>query len=127
TGRWEAFVPARYALCGARSVAELALAAAPASARCLGRASTARASCMRPTARSAEDPALELDQLRVGRSVRFARLRPGDPLFTEGGGHVQFVVSKRVAISAPQTGECVRYAPLAQLRPEFAGARRVVK
>ena len=46
---------------------------------------------------------------------------------TEGGGHVQLVVSKRAAISAPQTGERVRYVPLAQLRPEFAGARRVLK
>jgi peptidoglycan DL-endopeptidase CwlO len=73
-----------------------------------------------------EDPALELGQLRAGRSVRFARLRPGDLLFTEGGGHVQLVVSKRAAVSAPQTGARVRYVPLAQLRPEFAAARRVL-
>jgi cell wall-associated NlpC family hydrolase len=71
-------------------------------------------------------PRSSWDQLRVGRPVRFARLRPGDLLFTEGGGHVQLVVSKRTAISAPQTGERVRYVPLAQLRPEFAGARRVL-
>ena len=67
------------------------------------------------------------DQLRVGRPVRFARLRPGDLLFTEGGGHVQIVVSMSAAISAPQTGERVRYVPLGQLRPAFAGARRVLK
>ena len=72
-------------------------------------------------------PRSSWDQLGVGRPVRFARLRPGDLLFTEGGGHVQLVVSKRTAISAPQTGERVRYVPLAQLRPEFAGARRVLK
>ncbi len=48
-------------------------------------------------------PRSSWDQLRVGRPVRFARLRPGDLLFTEGGGHVQLVVSKRAAISAPQT------------------------
>lgn len=72
-------------------------------------------------------PRSSWDQLRVGRPVRFARLRPGDLLFTEGGGHVQLVVSKRTAISAPQTGERVRYVPLAQLRPEFAGARRLLK
>src|SRR5205823_13997401 len=72
-------------------------------------------------------PRSSWDQLRVGRPVRFARLRPGDLLFTAGGGHVQLVVSKRTAISAPQTGERVRYVPLAQLRPEFAGARRVLK
>src|SRR5438874_7759976 len=69
-------------------------------------------------------PRSSWDQRRVGRPVRFARLRPGDLLFTEGGGHVQLVVSKRTAISAPQTGERVRYVPLAQLRPAFAGAAR---
>jgi cell wall-associated NlpC family hydrolase len=72
-------------------------------------------------------PRSSWDQLRAGRAVRFARLRPGDLLFTEGGGHVQLVVSKRAAISAPQTGERVRYVPLTQLRPAFAGARRVLK
>jgi peptidoglycan DL-endopeptidase CwlO len=72
-------------------------------------------------------PRSSWDQRRVGLRVRFAQLRPGDLLFTEGGGHVQLVVSKRAAISAPQTGERVRYVPLAQLRPEFAGARRVLR
>ncbi len=72
-------------------------------------------------------PRSRWDQLRTGRPIRFARLRPGDLLFTEGGGHVQLVVSKRAAISAPQTGERVRYLPLAQLRVEFAGARRVLR
>jgi cell wall-associated NlpC family hydrolase len=72
-------------------------------------------------------PRSSWDQLRSGRPVRFAGLRPGDLLFTEGGGHVQLVVSKRVAVSAPQTGERVRYVPLASLRPEFAGARRLLK
>jgi cell wall-associated NlpC family hydrolase len=71
-------------------------------------------------------PRSSWDQLRVGRSVGFARLRPGALLFTEGGGHVQLVVSKSAAISAPQTGERVRCVPLAQLRPEFAGARRLL-
>ena len=74
-----------------------------------------------------EIPRSSWDQLRVGRSVRFARLRPGDLLFTEGGGHVQLVVSKSAAVSAPQTGERVRYIPLRQLWPEFAGARRVLR
>ena len=72
-------------------------------------------------------PRSSWDQLGVGRPVRFAQVRPGDLLFTEGGGHVQLVVSKRAAISAPQTGERVRYIPLAQLRPAFAGARRLLK
>lgn len=72
-------------------------------------------------------PRSSWDQRRVGRAVGFAGLRPGDLLFTEGGGHVQLVVSKTSAISAPQTGERVRYVPLAQLRPAFAGARRVLR
>ena len=67
-------------------------------------------------------PRSSWEQLRVGRPVRFARLRPGDLLFTEGGGHVQLVVSKRTAISAPQTGKRVRYVSLVQLHPSFAGA-----
>jgi cell wall-associated NlpC family hydrolase len=66
-------------------------------------------------------------QLDVGRRIGFTRLRPGDLVFTNGGGHVQLVVSKRAAISAPQTGERVRYVPLKQLRPEFVGARRLLK
>jgi peptidoglycan DL-endopeptidase CwlO len=72
-------------------------------------------------------PRSSWDQLRAGRPVGFAGLRPGDLLFTEGGGHVQLVVSRGAAISAPQTGERVRYVPLAQLRPEFAGARRLLR
>lgn len=72
-------------------------------------------------------PRSSWDQLRAGRAVRFAGLRPGDLLFTEGGGHVQLVVSGNAAISAPQTGERVRYVGLAQLRPQFAGARRLLK
>jgi hypothetical protein len=47
-------------------------------------------------------------------------------LFTEAGGHVQLVVSKRAAISAPQTGERVSYVPLTKLRAHFAGARRLL-
>jgi peptidoglycan DL-endopeptidase CwlO len=72
-------------------------------------------------------PRSSWDQLRAGRPVGFARLRPGDLLFTADGGHVQLVVSRRAAISAPQTGERVRYVPLTQLRPEFAGARRMLR
>jgi cell wall-associated NlpC family hydrolase len=71
-------------------------------------------------------PRSSWDQLHAGRPVRFAGLRPGDLLFTEGGGHVQLVVSKSAAVSAPQTGERVRYVPLARLRDQFAGARRLI-
>jgi cell wall-associated NlpC family hydrolase len=71
-------------------------------------------------------PRSSWDQLHAGRPIGFGALRPGDLLFTEGGGHVQLVVSKNAAISAPQAGERVRYVPLAQLQGEFAGARRLL-
>ena len=60
------------------------------------------------------------DQLRLGRSVRFGRLRAGDLLFTEGGGHVVLVISKTTVIEAPQTGERVHYVDLASLGSRFA-------
>jgi hypothetical protein len=98
------------------------------AARRPGRASTARASCTRPTARS--DGSF---RARAGISCAWAGRSASRGcgratlLFTEGGGHLQLVVSKRTAISAPRTGERVRYVRLAQLRPEFAGGRRVLK
>jgi len=74
-----------------------------------------------------EIPRSSWDQLHAGQPVGFARVRPGDLLFTEGGGHVQLVVSKKAVISAPQTGERVHYVPLAELRPQFASARRLLR
>jgi cell wall-associated NlpC family hydrolase len=71
-------------------------------------------------------PRSSWDQRRVGRPVRFRQLRPGDLLFTEGGGHVVLVTSKSAAISAPGEGARVRYVPLGPLRREFAGARRLL-
>jgi peptidoglycan DL-endopeptidase CwlO len=71
-------------------------------------------------------PRSSWEQLRSGRPVRFGRLRPGDLLFTEGGGHVVLVVSRRLGITAPQTGERVRYVALAELRGQFAGGRRIL-
>src|ERR1043166_6557041 len=44
-------------------------------------------------------PRSSWDQLRVGRLAGFGRLRPGDLLFTEGGGPVQLVASKNAAAS----------------------------
>jgi len=72
-------------------------------------------------------PRSSWDQRRVGMRVGFGRLLPGDLLFTEGGGHVVLVVSRTRAISAPQSGERVKYVPLARLRSEFAGARRLLR
>ena len=66
------------------------------------------------------------DQLRLGRPVRFGRLRAGDLLFTEGGGHVVLVISKTTVIEAPQSGERVHYVDLASLGSRFAGARRLL-
>jgi cell wall-associated NlpC family hydrolase len=66
-------------------------------------------------------------QMSRGIPVRFTRLRPGDLVFTYGGGHVQLVVSKRAAISAPHTGARVHYVSLRSLRGGFTGARRLLR
>jgi murein DD-endopeptidase len=66
-------------------------------------------------------------QMALGMRVRFARLRPGDLVFTNGGGHVVLVVSRRVAIQAPYTGTRVSYVNLRSLRGEVVGARRLLR
>ena len=66
-------------------------------------------------------------QMAIGRRVTFPDLRPGDLLFTEGGGHVVLVVSERAAVSAPHTGARVSYVRLSLLRTRFAGARRLLR
>ena len=66
-------------------------------------------------------------QMALGARVRFARLRPGDLVFTNGGGHVVLVVSGRAAIQAPHTGARVSYVSLRSLRGEFVGARRLLR
>jgi murein DD-endopeptidase len=66
-------------------------------------------------------------QMALGVPVRFGRLRPGDLVFTNGGGHVDLVVSSRAVVSAPHTGARVSYVSLNQVRREFAGARRLLR
>ena len=66
-------------------------------------------------------------QMTLGMPVRFGRLRPGDLVFTNGGGHVQLVVSKRAAVSAPHSGARVSYVSLGSLRGGFVGARRLLR
>ena len=66
-------------------------------------------------------------QMALGVRVRFARLRPGDLVFTNGGGHVVLVVSSRAAIQAPHTGARVSYVSLKSLRGEIVGARRLLR
>ena len=66
-------------------------------------------------------------QLALGSPVGFRGLRPGDLVFTNGGGHVQVVVSNRAAVSAPHTGARVSYVSLKSLRGGFAGARRLLR
>jgi cell wall-associated NlpC family hydrolase len=65
--------------------------------------------------------------MTLGMPVRFGRLRPGDLVFTNGGGHVQLVVSERAAVSAPHTGARVSYVSLRSLRGGFVGARRLLR
>jgi cell wall-associated NlpC family hydrolase len=66
-------------------------------------------------------------QMGLGRRVGFGQLRAGDLLFTDGGGHVVLVVSKRSAVEAPHTGARVSYVSLASLRGRFTGARRLLR
>ena len=73
-----------------------------------------------------EIPRSSWDQRRAGRRIGFKQLRPGDLLFTEGGGHVVLVASGTKGISAPHTGARVSYVPLRSLRAQFAGARRLL-
>jgi cell wall-associated NlpC family hydrolase len=66
-------------------------------------------------------------QMALGVPVRFGRLRPGDLVFTNGGGHVDLVVSEQAVISAPHTGARVTYVSLGQVRGDFVGARRLLR
>ena len=66
-------------------------------------------------------------QMTLGMPVRFGRLRPGDLVFTNGGGHVELVVSKHAVVSAPHTGARVSYVSLRSLRGGFVGARRLLR
>jgi cell wall-associated NlpC family hydrolase len=66
-------------------------------------------------------------QMALGTPVRFGRLRPGDLVFTNGGGHVDLVVSRNTVISAPHTGARVQYVSLNQVRGEIVGARRLLR
>jgi cell wall-associated NlpC family hydrolase len=66
-------------------------------------------------------------QMELGRRVGFDRLRAGDLVFTNGGGHVVLVVSKRTAVQAPHTGARVSYVSLGSLRGQVVDARRLLR
>jgi murein DD-endopeptidase len=66
-------------------------------------------------------------QMALGRRVGFGGLRAGDLVFTNGGGHVVLVVSKRVAVQAPHTGGRVSYVSLRSLRGQVVAARRLLR
>jgi cell wall-associated NlpC family hydrolase len=71
-------------------------------------------------------PRTSWGQMDVGRRVSFRGLRPGDLAFTNGGGHVMLVASRRTAISAPHSGARVRFVPLSAIRGEFVTGRRLL-
>ena len=71
-------------------------------------------------------PRTSWEQLRAGRRVSWGGLRAGDLLFTNGGGHVVLVVSRRLAISAPHSGARVRIVPLSAYRTSFYAGRRLL-
>jgi len=99
-GRWEAS-PARYSLCGELSVAP---AAAHGPKRALSQSDT-----------TASTAVPLLSECVPGMTT------------TVGCGPGGGIPNRSRSPTAPQTGEWVRYVPLAQLRPAFAGARRVLK
>jgi cell wall-associated NlpC family hydrolase len=50
--------------------------------------------------------------MAVGRRVSRANLRPGDLVFSEGGGHVGLYIGHGVVVHAPHSGTVVERSPL---------------
>ena len=71
-------------------------------------------------------PRTTYGQMGIGRRVRWAQLRAGDLVFTNGGHHVVLVANRTHAIAAPRSGTRVRFVSLRSLRHEFVAARRLL-
>ena len=57
-----------------------------------------------------------------GSPVSYSDLKPGDLVFTEGGGHVGIYVGNGQMIHAPRPGESVKVGPIYH----YASSRRVL-
>lgn len=68
-------------------------------------------------------------QVNEGVSVAVEQLRPGDLVFTRGTAaapeHVGMVIGSGLIVHAPETGDVVRVATIADWRTEIVAARRV--
>jgi cell wall-associated NlpC family hydrolase len=69
-------------------------------------------------------PRVTFDQMKGGKKVAWANLRPGDLVFANGGNHVVLYVGNGQVIAAPHTGAKVRYQPLNDFKSSFTTARR---
>lgn len=70
-------------------------------------------------------PRVTYDQIKVGRSVKGEKLKPGD-LFFSSPGHVMMYVGNGKLISAPQTGQVVQYKNVADYGEPYE-VRRVMR
>jgi len=72
-------------------------------------------------------PRVTGDQIKVGQPVKWGQFKPGDLIFSNGGGHVVMYVGGGKVIAAPRTGTVVQYQPVSQFKNGFVGARRIVQ
>lgn len=71
-------------------------------------------------------PRVTGDQIKAGRAVPWGKFKPGDLIFSNGGGHVVMYVGGGKVIAAPRRGTVVQYQPLSRFKSSFVGARRIV-
>jgi cell wall-associated NlpC family hydrolase len=69
-------------------------------------------------------PRTTYEQVKVGKAVKWGQFRPGDLIFTNGGGHVVLYAGGGKVIAAPKRGDVVQYQPLEAFRSSFHAARR---
>lgn len=64
-------------------------------------------------------------QYTYGVAVPRSRLQPGDLVFYDGLSHVAIYIGNGEVVHAPQTGDVVKIAPIAQAGGSYVGARRL--
>lgn len=64
-------------------------------------------------------------QYGYGVAVPRNQLQPGDLVFYDGLSHVAIYIGNGEVVHAPQTGDVVRIAPIAQAGASYVGARRL--
>ncbi len=71
-------------------------------------------------------PRTAAEQGRIGRAVPYNKLKRGDLLVENNGGHVVMYAGNGKVIAAPHTGTVVKYEPLSYFTSDNYHARRVV-